>query len=223
MKTIDIITGLNTYLKTGSKSIIEELLNKLDVQYREEEMKARGGNAALKRLRVANKILKQNKKDEIRTAFHKCFTEEIDGETYQIFGCQYYFVALKEKYKTTAEEHTPEEQKELGFNLGRFFNELKNANLNKVDFDIMEIKKDFENFKAEEKLWPKKVRRGRCILPIGNIDSMGFNADYFINIIEVLGPNTEFYQNEKETGTSCFKSDIGMALLCPCRLKNEVA
>ena len=34
---------------------------------------------------------------------------------------------------------------------------------------------------------------------------------------------TEFYQNEKETGTSCFKSDIGMALLCPCRLKNEVA
>lgn len=87
----------------------------------------------------------------------------------------------------------------------------------------MEIKKDFENFKAEEKLWPKKVRRERCILPIGNGDSMGFNAEYFINIIEVLGPNTEFYQNEKPNGTSYFKSDIGMALLCPCRLKNEVA
>lgn len=38
MKTIDIITGLNTYLKTENKSIIEELLNKLNVQYREEEM-----------------------------------------------------------------------------------------------------------------------------------------------------------------------------------------
>lgn len=223
MKTIDIITGLNTYLKTENKSIIEELLNKLDVQYREEEMKARGGNAALKRLRIANKILKQNKKDEILTALHKCFTEEIDGETYQIFGCQYYFVALKEKYKTTAEEHTPEEQKELGYNMGRFFDDLKNAIFNKVDFDITEIKKDFENFKSEEKLWPKNVRRGRCILPIGNIDSMGFDAEYFINIIEVLGPNTEFYQNEKPNGTSCFKSDIGMALLCPCRLKNEVA
>ena len=146
-----------------------------------------------------------------------------DGEIYQTFGCAYYFIALKEQYKTTAEEHTPEEQEKLGFNPGKFFNELKNANLNKVDFDIMEIKKDFENFKAEEKLWPKKVRRGRCILPIGNIDSMGFNAEYFINIIEVLGLNTEFYQNERPDGTSCFKSDIGMALLCPCRLKNEVA
>ena len=48
MKTIDIITGLNTYLKTGSKSIIEELLNKLDVQYREEEMKARGWKCGIK-------------------------------------------------------------------------------------------------------------------------------------------------------------------------------
>ena len=100
---------------------------------------------------------------------------------------------------------------------------MKTAKLTKIDFDIMEIKKNFENFKAEEKLWPKNVRRGRCILPIGNIDSMGFDAEYFINIIEVLGPNTEFYQNEKPNGTSYFKSDIGMALLCPCRLKNEVA
>lgn len=223
MKTIDIITGLNTYLKTENKSIIEELLNKLDVQYREEEMKAQGGNATLKRLRIANKILKQNRKDEIRTALHKCFTTKIDGETYQIFGCPYYFIALKEKYKTTAGEHTPEEQNKFGFKPEKYFDDLKNAILNKVDFDITEIKKDFENFKAEEKLWPKKVRRGRCILPIGNIDSMGFNAEYFINIVEVLGPNTGFYQNERPDGTSCFKSDIGMALLCPCRLKNEVA
>lgn len=78
MKTIDIITGLNTYLKTENKSIIEELLNKLDVQYREEEMRAQGGNTALKRLRIANKILKQNRKDEIRTALHKCFTTKIE-------------------------------------------------------------------------------------------------------------------------------------------------
>lgn len=223
MKTIDIITGLNTYLKTENKSIIEELLNKLDVQYREEEMKAQGGNAALKRLRIANKILKQNKEDEILTAFHKCFTTEIEGKTYQTFGCLCYFIALKEQYKTTAEEHTPEEQNEFGFKPERFFDELKKQKLNKVDFDITEIKKDFENFKAEQKLRPKKVRRGRCILPIGNIDSMGFNAEYFINIIEVLGLNTEFYQNERPDGMSCFKSDVGMALLCPCRLKNEVA
>lgn len=43
-------------------------------------MKARGGNTALKRFRIANKILKQNRKDELRTIFHKCFTEEINGE-----------------------------------------------------------------------------------------------------------------------------------------------
>lgn len=223
MKTIDIITGLNTYLKTENKSIIEELLNKLDVKYREEEMKAQGGNAALKRLRIANKILKQNRKDEIRTTLHKCFTTEIDGETYQTFGCAYYFIALKEQYKTTAEEYAPEEQEKLGFNPRSFFDELKKAKLNKVDFDITEIKKSLEDFKAEQKLLPPKGRLTKCELPIGNVDGMGFNAEYFINIVDVLGSDTEFYQNESPTGTSYFKSDIGMALLCPCRLKEEVA
>lgn len=223
MKTIDIITGLNTYLKTENKSIIEDLLNKLDVQYREEEMKARGGNTALKRFRIANKILKQNRKDELRTIFHKCFTEEINGEKYQIFGCAYYLIALKERYKTTAEEHTLEEQKEFGFNPGEIFDKSKNAKLNKVDFDIMEIKKSLEDFKAGQKLLPLKGRLTKCELPIGNVDGMGFNAEYFINIVGVLGSDTGFYQNENPIGMSYFKSDIGMALLCPCRLKNEVA
>lgn len=223
MKTIDIITGINTYLKTENKSIITELLNKLDAQYREEEMKSQGGNTALKRLRIANKILKQNKKDEIRTIFHKCFTEEINGEKYQIFGCAYYLIALKEQYKTTAEEHTLEEQKEFGFNPGKIFEALKNATLNKVDFDITEIKKSLKNFEAEQKLLPPKERLTKCELPIGNVDGMGFNAEYFINIVDVLGSDTEFYQNESPTGTSYFKSDIGMALLCPCRLRSGVA
>lgn len=34
--------------------------------------------------------------------------------------------------------------------------------------------------------------------------------------------DTEFYQNENPIGMSYFKSDIGMALLCPCRLKKTV-
>lgn len=44
-----------------------------------------------------------------------------------------------------------------------------------------------------------------------------------LNTYLIFHQYTEFYQNEKLNGTSCFKSDVGMALLCPCRLKNEVA
>ena len=60
MKTIDIITDINTYLKTGNKAILTDLLNTLQIQYKHEEMKKKGGNAALKRQKIAEKILKQN-------------------------------------------------------------------------------------------------------------------------------------------------------------------
>lgn len=218
MKTIDIITNINTYLKTEDRVILETLLKKLDVQYREEEAKSQGGNTALKRLRVVNKILKAARKDERYPEFHKCFAREINNEKYQLFGCVYYFIALRDPYRTTAEEYTLEEQKNFKRHPEEFFDQLLQQTLNKVDFDIMEIKKSLEQFKAEQKLLPPNRRNPNCILPIGNVEGIGFNAEYFINIVDVLGADSEFYQNENPTGLSYFKSSIGMAILCPVRL-----
>ena len=106
MKTIDIITDINTYLKTENKAILTDLLNALQIEYRHEEAKRQGGNIALKRQKIAEKVLKANQKDNIRPAFFKCFTEEIDGSTMQIFGNAYFLIALKEEYKTGADTHT---------------------------------------------------------------------------------------------------------------------
>lgn len=60
MKTLDIITGINTYLKTENKAILTDLLNALQNDYRYEEAKRSGGNSATKRLKAVERVLKAN-------------------------------------------------------------------------------------------------------------------------------------------------------------------
>ena len=49
MNTLNIIADINTYLKTENKSILTDLLNALQIEYRHEEAMKKGGNIALKR------------------------------------------------------------------------------------------------------------------------------------------------------------------------------
>ena len=70
MNTLNIIADINTYLKTENKAILTDLLNDLQIEYRHEEMKKKGGNIALKRQKIAEKVLKANqKKRNERTVF----------------------------------------------------------------------------------------------------------------------------------------------------------
>ena len=130
MNTLQVITELKSYINTLPEddkkyidycitnkvfnisgvglSMLAGLLDRLQTDYRHEEAKRQGGNIALKRQKIAEKVLKANQKDNIRPAFFKCFTEDINGSTMQIFGSQYYLIALKEEYKTGADTHTPE-------------------------------------------------------------------------------------------------------------------
>lgn len=55
-------------------------------------------------------------------------------------------------------------------------------------------------------------------MPFGNIADRGYNAEFLIDIIEALGTDAVFYQNEKSSGISYFESEYGKAILCPCRL-----
>ena len=128
MKTIDIITDLKTYINTLPEddkkyidycienkvfnisgvglSMLAELLNRLQTDYRNEETKRQGGNVALKRQKIAEKVLKANQKDNIRPAFFKCFIEKINGDMMQIFGNQYFLIALKEVFSMESEHRT---------------------------------------------------------------------------------------------------------------------
>ena len=215
MKTIDIITDINTYLKTENKAILTDLLNTLQIDYRHEEAKKQGGNIALKRQKIAEKVLKANRKDNIRPAFFKCFTEEINGDMMQIFGNAYFLIALKEEYKTGADTHTPEDMQKFDFRPSKFF-DFSGGTYNKIDFDIADIKQKLSEFKAEQKQRPAKDRKNHH--PIFALGNTGYNAEYFIDIVEALGTDAVLYQNEKSSGISYFEAESGMALLCPCRL-----
>lgn len=215
MNTLNIITDINTYLKTENKAILTDLLNALQIEYRHEEAKKKGGNIALKRQKIAEKILKANQKDNIRPAFFKCFTEDINGSTMQIFGSQYYLIALKEEYKTGADTHTPEEMQKFEFRPSKFF-DFSGGTYNKIDFDLTDIKQKLAEFKAEQKQRPAKDRKNHH--PIFALGNTGYNAEYFIDIAEALGTDAVLYQNEKSSGISYFESEYGKAILCPCRL-----
>lgn len=213
MNTLNIIADINTYLKTENKAILTDLLNALQIEYRHEEAKKKGGNIALKRQKIAEKILKQNKKDGMKEQFFKCWIEEIDGEKMQFFGNQYYIIALKEAFKTSAETET--EAEKITFKASKFFDKSQ-YELNQIDFDLTEIKQYLAEFKAEQKQRPAKDRKNhRPIFALGNT---GYNAEYFIDIVEALGTDVVLYQNEKSSGISYFEAEAGKALLCPYRL-----
>lgn len=215
MNTLNIITDINTYLKTENKAILTDLLNALQIEYRHEEAKKKGGNVALKRQKIAEKILKQNQKDGMKEQFFKCWIEEIDGERMQFFGNQYYIIALKEAFKTSAETET--EAEKITFKASKFFDKSQYT-LNQIDFDLTEIKQYLAQFKAEQKQKPPKQRENRCVIPFGNIVDRGYNAEFLIDIIEALGTDAVFYQNQNSNGISIFEAEAGTALICPCRL-----
>lgn len=151
----------------------------------------------------------------MKEQFFKCWIEEIDGEKMQFFGNQYYIIALKEAFKTSAETET--EAEKTTFKAGNFFDKSQYT-LNQIDFDLTEIKQYLAQFKAEQKQKPSKQRENRCVIPFGDIADRGYNAEFLIDIIEALGTDAVFYQNQNSNGISIFEAEAGTALICPCRL-----
>lgn len=237
MNTLQVITELKSYINTLPEddkkyidycitnkvfnisgvglNMLAGLLDRLQTDYRHEEAKKQGGNVALKRQKIAEKVLKANQKDNIRPAFFKCFTEEINGDMMQIFGNAYFLIALKEEYKTGADTHTHEEMQKFEFRPSKFF-DFSGGTYNKIDFDLTDIKQKLAEFKAEQKQRPAKDRKNHH--PIFALGNTGYNAEYFIDIAEALGTDAVLYQNEKSSGISYFESEYGKAILCPCRL-----
>lgn len=214
MKTIDIITNLKLYAKTENKQILADMLFAAEQEYKREETKKQGGNIALKRLKIAEKILKRNQKNSARPAFHKCFITEINGEKMQVFGNAYYFIALKEENKIPAETWNDDEQTEMKNTIAKFFTRY-NYDYIPIDFDLTEVKKEYAEWKAEEKAKPLKMREDRYVLRIGNFTDRGYNAEYFVDCVECLGSDTIFLQSDNKNGIAFFKSKNGIAILCP--------
>lgn len=212
MNTLNIISDINTYLKTDNKAILTELLKSLQIEYRHEEQKRNGGNVALKRQKIIERILKQNEKDMSSIPqFHKAWMEKINGEDMQIIGNPYFIFAFNQEHQVLTD--TEVEAKNI-FKASNFFDRSQH-NLNICDYDIVEIKQYISDWKTEQKQKPPKQRKSICVIPIGN---SGYNAEYFVNCIEALGNDVVFYQNENPKNISFFENESGQALLMPCRL-----
>lgn len=215
MKNIEIITELEKYLETGNHAILTQLLDGLNKEYKLEELKKSSGASAVKRQKAIEKLLKKNQKTMPNKNFDKLFIDTVRGEEKQFLFGLYYLIALNKDYFVTAPTNSSEAEKP---NFQKLMS-LTRYSYKEVDFDIAEIKKSLAKWKAEQKEKPKKDRTEHCVLPIGNIEKVGFNAEYFIEIYGILnGANdVRFYQNLNAYGVSYFESEVGMALLCPCK------
>lgn len=216
MKNIDIIVELERYLKTDDKAILTQLLGGLNREYQLEELKKTGGTDAVKRQKAIEKLLKKNQKAYPNRNYDKLLIDNIGGKEMQVLFNGYYAIALKKDYFVTA---PTTDDKSTFTNAGALFK--RQGEYKDINFDIAEIKKDFARWKTEQKEKAKKERETACILPIGNIENIGFNAEYFISLHEVLSGADEvkFYQNQNAIGISYFESKVGIALLCPCKMQ----
>ena len=214
MKTLEIITAVNTFLKTENKEILTDLINALQVEYRHEETKRKGGNSALKRQKLIEKLLKQNKKNvpEARKQLYKLWYEEINGEQMQIYTNMYYIIALNRGNFVDVETETDAEK--INFKVEGFLTEKSNHDLTEMEVDICDIKQTIESFKAEQKQLPVKQRGGNAFYDVGNCR---FNAEYLLNCIEALGNNVKFYVNEISVKPSYLSGEAGECMILPCR------
>lgn len=219
MRTLALISSLNTFLETGDKLILTDLLSELNNEYKLEAAKKQGGMSAVKRLKLINKLLERNKKTiPHREEFGKLYVQKIDSEERQCLIGNAYAVILNKGYYVDAETNGAECK---GPDFGALLPDYKKHDYKEIEFDIADIKKDFAQWKLEQKHKPKSERDKYCTLPIGNVDGIGFNPQYFIELYEILGNNesVQFYQNQTSIGTSYFLSNVGVSILCPCRLK----
>lgn len=97
---------------------------------------------------------------------------------------------------------------------------LVNSALNNIDYVEKNI--TVEEVKAFKK--QSRAEHPRANLPFQfehNGKKYGFNPDFFIEIMTVMGRNTTIYiHNYNTLKPLCFKSDIGEAVLLPVRIKD---
>ena len=146
------------------------------------------------RQKLLEKLLKQNQNLRLTNSgqLRKCWIEEINGEQMQVYCNGAFVIALN----TENQVEVPTETENIGFKVKKFFDDKKGCTLNKLDFNLEEIKQHKENF---------------------DIGNSRYNAKYFVSCAEALGKDTVFYQNEEITRPSYFEGSAGIGLILPCR------
>lgn len=171
--------------------IVQELKQEL----KEKALKETHGNGYLKRSKLVSKLLSKCFREDMQKAFY----EKINGEDMQcciIDGvCAFAFKKPLDLPTTEISSLT----------VGKLIPNYSKFDI--VAYDIAEIKTTLKLHKAEKK-------KENCII---EINGKCYNAQYFINVVEALGEDVTFYQDEKWNSLDVFENENGIAILCPVK------
>lgn len=171
------------------------LVSDLKRELSEAEIKKSKGNTFLKRSKLAEKLINQNDRESL----HKGWIEtDVFDNKYQCFMTSYYGFMLSENLEIPMYD----EQDEKPFNMSNMF---KNVSENLAGYDIGKIKAEYKSHK------PKTKDNWRCLVQFGDVY---FNAEIFINVVDVLGGEPVLHLGEKNSA-SYFVSENGKAVIIP--------
>ena len=236
MKTLDIITALNSYIQTftpderekfdfyaGSgvtvplstdtgASVLAALYNQLQEDYRTEELKKNKGASYASRCKKVQKLMEG--KDNANLEHSKKSWVENEKQYVCIGG--YYGFIFDEKNRLDIP--IVEEQRSIT-QIMEDVSDIKSNNKTKIYFDICSIKEQLAVWKSEQKGKKKEEKESCCVI---NVCAAYYNAQYIINIVDILGAETELYQNSTKPGAATFISPLGQAFLMPCRPRKSI-
>ncbi len=171
------------------------IVQELKQEIKETELKKAGGNSIIKRTKLIKSLLAKCSKED----FRKGWFDEIENEKMQVCIIDgYYGFAFKNALDIFM-DNSPK------FAFKQAIPDY--SNFEQIEFDIADIK-------IKLKLHKAKKDKTTCLI---QIKDKWYSAKFFIDVVDGLGGNVVMYQNPKANGIDVFKSENGIAVLCPAR------
>ena len=183
---------------TSSSPLLElaEIIQELKEEMKQAEQKAAGGASLVKRTKLLNKLLSKCYREQ----FQKAFYEEIKGEKMQVSVIDgFYAFMLRNALDVPTNENGG------SVTISRCIPDYRD--FGECSYDIAEIKTALKLHKANKK-------DNFCRI---EINGRYYNAEYFINVIEILGGDIKMYHDAKQLNAAVFESENGLAILMPVR------
>ena len=237
MKTLDIITALNSYIQTFTPdeketfdfyanggttvslstgtgaSILATLYNQLQEDYRTEELKKNRGASYVSRCKKVQKLMEGKDNAYLEYLKKSCID---NGKQYICVGGYYGFI-FDEKNRLDI-PITDEPQKSVTKRM-EDVSDIESNKKTKIAFDICSIKEQLADWKSKQKGKKKEDKEPYFVI---NVGATYYNPQYILNIIDILGAETELYQNSNKMGVATFISPFGKAFLMPCLPRKSI-
>ena len=203
----DIPSIKDSILKHHPVLELVEIIQELKRDIKEKMQKSTKGKSFVTRSKKLTKLMLKN----TRESYKKAVIEEINGIEMQCCVVDGGFYAFVLKEHLDVPMFTPEESK--NYNNEFHSGEFKNCIPPYEDYKTVEF--DIANIKA--KLSLHKAKKDKTVCRI-EIDGTIFNAEYFVNVIDILGENVTMYKHPTKINEMVvFENNNGIGILCTMR------